>query len=116
MEQTLGAIILILRGGCPSHSVRGQDVASTEQMHESGPTGALLIGLRFSRMRDNAERRLVRASWKQVAKGVEGFSILTNLVVPRRGIPRIENDALRLATTGTYTRTAGESYTQEQAT
>lgn len=73
----------------------GQDVASTEQTHESGPTGALVIRLRFSRVRNNVERGFVRASWKQVAKGVEGFRVVALFIIVRGCVPRVENHAFR---------------------
>ena len=99
IEKDNGIIRLILAPASHDEDTArhaGQDVASTEQMHESGPPGALFIRLRFFRVRDNAERGLVRASWNQVAKGVEGLGILANLVVTRRRIPRVEDYALRL--------------------
>ena len=64
-------------------------------MHESGPACALLIGLRFLRVRDNAERGLVRASRKQVAKRVECFHVVALFIIVRGCVPRVENHAFR---------------------
>ena len=98
IEKDNGIIRLILAPASHDEDTAGhtgQDVASTEQMHESGPAGALLIRLRFSCVRDNAERGLVRASWKQVAKGVECFHVVALFIIARGRVPRVENHAFR---------------------
>ena len=41
LEQTLGAVILILRGGCPSHSVRIPQ--PTERQHIGNQIDAVFI-------------------------------------------------------------------------
>jgi hypothetical protein len=46
-------------------------------------------------MRDNAERGLVRASRKQVAKGVEGFHVVALFIIVCGCVPRVENHTLR---------------------
>src|SRR4030095_439882 len=70
----------------------GQDIATGKQMHEAGSASALFVRLRLARMRINTQGGFIHASWEQVAKRIEGFEVVTLLVVTRRCVPGIAYD------------------------